>query len=84
MKINELTTIKVFINHILVYGKVSEKRDLACIIKKFNKSALRLNCYNFRTVNAIVFLFSALHTTPFLYGKMHFGILNVLHASVAM
>ena len=25
------------------YGKVSEKRDLACIIKKHNKNALRLN-----------------------------------------
>ena len=65
-------------------GKVSEKRDLACIIKKHNKNALRLKCYNFRRVNAIVFLFSALHTTPFLYGKIHFGILNMLHASIAM
>ena len=67
-----------------VYGKVSEKRDLACIIKKHNKNALRLKCYNFRRVNVIVFLFSALHTTPFLYGKIHFGILNMLHASIAM
>ena len=66
------------------YGKVSEKRDLACIIKKHNKNALRLKCYNFRRVNAIVFLFSALHTTPFLYGKIHCGILNMLHASIAM
>ena len=66
------------------YGKVSEKRNLACIIKKHNKNALRLKCYNFRRVNAIVFLFSALHTTPFLYGKIHFGILNMLHASIAM
>ena len=65
-------------------GKVSEKRDLACIIKKHNKNALRLKCYNFRRVNAIVFLFSALQTTPFLYGKIHFGILNMLHASIAM
>ena len=65
-------------------GKVSEKRDLACIIKKHNKNAPRLKCYNFRTVNATVFLFSALHNTPFLYDKLHFGILNMLHASVAM
>ena len=64
--------------HKSLYGKVSEKRDLACIIKKHNKIALRLKCYNFRRVNAIVFLFSALHTTPFLYGKIHFGILNML------
>ena len=69
---------------ISIYGKVSEKRDLECIIKKHNKNALRLKCYNFRRVNAIVFLFSALHTTPFLYGKIHFGILNMLHASIAM
>ena len=69
---------------IYIYGKVSEKRDLACIIKKHNKNALRLKCYNFRRVNAIVFLFSALHTTPFLYGKIHFGILNMLLASIAM
>ena len=72
------------IGALCVYGKVSEKRDLACIIKKHNKNALRLKCYNFRRVNAIVFLFSALHTTPFLYGKIHFGILNMLHASIAM
>ena len=55
-------------------GKVSEKRDLACIIIKHNKNALRLNCYNFRTVNAIVFLFSALHTIPFLYCKIHWDL----------
>ena len=54
-----------------IYGKVYEKRDLACIIKKYNKNALRLICYNFRTVNAINFLFSTLHTAPFLYGKIH-------------
>ena len=66
-----------------IYGKVSEKRDLACIIKKHNKNALRLKCYNFRRVNAIVFLFSALHITPFLYGKILFGILHLLLASIA-
>ena len=66
-----------------ICGKVSEKRDLACIIKKHNKNALRLKCYNFRRVNAIVFLFSALHITPFLYGKILFGILHLLLASIA-
>ena len=55
------------------YREVSEKSDLACIIKKYNKNALRLNCYNFLTVNTINFLFSALNTTPFPYGKIHFG-----------
>ena len=65
------------------FGKVYEKRDLACIIKKYNKNALRLICYNFRTVNAINFLFSTLHTAPFLYGKIHFGVLHLLLVSIA-
>ena len=64
----------------VLYGIVSEKRH---IIKKCYKMALRLNCYNFRTVKAINFIFSALHTPPFLYGKGHFGVLNMLHASIA-
>ena len=71
------------ITNIYIYGKVYEKRDLACIIKKYNKNALRLICYNFRTVNAINFLFSTLHTAPFLYGKIHFGVLHLLRVSIA-
>ena len=66
-----------------VYGKVYEKRDLACIIKKYDKNALRLICYNFRTVSAINFLFSTLYTAPFLYGKIHFGVLHLLRVSIA-
>ena len=66
-----------------IYGKVYEKRDLACIIKKYNKNVLRLICYNFRTVNAITFLFSTLHTAPFLYGKTYFGVLHLLRVSIA-
>ena len=73
--------LKLIIHYL--HGKVSEKRDLACIIKKHNKNVLRLKCYNFRRVNAIVFLFSALHITPFLYGKILFGILHLLLASIA-
>ena len=69
--------------YIYIYGKVYEKRDLACIIKKYNKNALRLICYNFRTVNAINFLFPILHTAPFLYGKIHFGVLHLLRVSIA-
>ena len=69
--------------YIYIYGKVYEKRDLACIIKKYNKNALRLICYNFRTVNATNFLFSILHTAPFLYGKIHFGVLHLLRVSIA-
>ena len=67
-----------------IYGKVYEKRDLACIIKKYNKNALRLICYNFRTVNAINFLFPTLHTAPFLYGRIYFGVLHLLRVSIAM
>ena len=68
---------------LLSYGKVYEKRDLAFIIKKYNTNALRLICYNFRTVNAINFLFSTLHTAPFLYDKIQFGVLHLLHVSIA-
>ena len=38
------------------------------------KNALRLNRYNFRTVNAIDFLFSSLH--------LYFRVLHKLHADV--
>ena len=69
--------------NLYIKGIVHEKRDLAHIIKNVIKMALRLNCYNFLTVKAINFLFSLLHTTPFIYGKVHFGVLNMLRASIA-
>ena len=34
--------------------------------------------YNFQTVKAIDFLFSTLHTTPFLYGEIRFGVLQCM------
>ena len=40
------------------------------------KNALRLNRYNFRTLNAIDLLFSVLHNTPFLCVEIHFGVLH--------
>ena len=46
------------------------------------KNALRLNRYNFRTVNAIDFLFSTLHSTPFLYVDLYFRVLHKLRAYV--
>ena len=49
---------------------------------KCYKIALRLNHYNFQTVKAINTLFSTLHTTPFLCGKIHFGVFHLLHASI--
>ena len=81
--INTMSAVNTCRLFLMRTGKVSEKRDLACIIKKHNKNALRLKCYNFRRVNGIVFLFSALHITPFLYGKILFGILHLLLASIA-
>ena len=42
----------------------------------YYKNPLHLNHYNSQTINAIDFLFSTLHTTPFLYGKIHFGVLH--------
>ena len=50
---------------------------------KCYKNASLLNCYIFRTVNAINFQFSTLHTTPFPYGKIYFGVLHLLRASIA-
>ena len=50
---------------------------------KSYKIPLRLNSYNFPTVKAIDILFSALHTIPFLYGKIHFGIFHLLSTSIA-
>ena len=49
--------------HIYIYGTVSNKFA----------PQKRLNHYNFQTVKAIDFLFSTLHTTPFLYGEIRFG-----------
>ena len=40
---------------------------------KCYKHAWRLNRYNFPTDNAIVFLFSTLHTTPFHYAVLKIG-----------
>ena len=42
------------------------------------KIPLRFNHYNFQTVKAIVFLFSTLHTTPFLHGEIRFGVLQCM------
>ena len=42
------------------------------------KNALRLNRYNFRNVKAIDFLFSTLHSTPFLYVDLYFRVLHKL------
>ena len=51
---------------------------------KCYKIPLRLNSDNFPTVKAIDILFSTLHTTSFLYCKVHFEVLHLLRASIAM
>ena len=46
------------------------------------KNALRLNRYNFRTVNSIDFLFSTLHSASLLYVYLYFRVLHKLRADV--
>ena len=55
---------------IILYGTVSAK--IAPLLKCY-KNASRLNRYNFQTDNAIDFLFSTLHTTPFRYEVLKIG-----------
>ena len=61
----------------------SRENDNSHLYIKCYINASRLNRYIFRTVNAINILFSTLHTTPFLYGIILFGILHLLLASIA-
>ena len=56
-------------------GQFPRKLPHGYIIKCY-KNASRVNRYNFPTVNAIDFLFSTLHTTPFHYGETYFGALH--------
>ena len=63
----------------LAYGYIKHIHTTTCYIygtKLPLKIPLRLNHYNFQTVRAIDFLFSTLHTTPFLYGEIRFGVLQ--------
>ena len=64
-------------------GQFTRKLRFAYRIK-LNKNPLRLNNYNFRTINAIDVIFSPPHTTPFRYRKTYFGLLNYLLAIVAL
>ena len=65
--------------YFIVYGTVSAK--IAPRLKCY-KNASRLNRYNFPTDNAIVFLFSALHTTPFQYEVLKIGVDSVIRWEV--
>ena len=61
-----IQTQRIFIT----FGTVSAK--IASRLKCY-KNASRLNRYTFPTDNAIDFLFSILHTTPFLYEVLKIG-----------
>ena len=62
-----------------IYGTVSAK--IASRLQCY-KNASRLNRYNFPTDNAIVFLFSALHTTPFHYEVLKIGVDSIIRWEV--
>ena len=72
----------IIINFIITWVSFRENEPSLYIYKSY-KNHSRLNSYNLRTVNAIDFLFLPLHTTPFLYGKIHFGVLHLLRARIA-
>ena len=61
------------------YGTVSAK--IAPRLKCY-KNASRLNRCNFPTDNAIDFLFSILHTTPFHYEVLKIGVDSVIRWEV--
>ena len=72
----------IFVSTIYIWDSFRQNGPLFIIIKCY-KIALHFNHNNFRTVKAIDFLFSTLYTTPFFYGKVHFGVLHLLCVSIA-
>ena len=68
--------------YIYIWDSFHENGPSFISIKSY-KIALHLNRNNFRMIKAINFLFSTLHTTPFLYGRIHFGVLHLLCAKIA-
>ena len=80
----KMLAMDMLLTNLDIYGTVHEKMSfrIYIYIQCYNNASL-LNRYIFRTVNAINFLFSTLHTTPFPYGKIYFGVLQLLRASIA-
>ena len=70
-----------FIQSCIIWDRFREKGPSE-YYKICYKDGLRLIRYNFRTVNAIDFLFSTLHSTPFLYVYLYFRVLHKLRADV--
>ena len=69
-QVSVLYTVESYFLYTFIYGTVSAK--IAPRLKCY-KNASRLNRYNFPTDNAIDFLFSTLHTTPFHYEVLKIG-----------
>ena len=74
--------IMYIIIYIIIWDSFHENGPSFIYIKCY-KNASRLNCYIFRTVKGINFLFSTLHTIAFVYRKIHFGVLHLLRISTA-
>ena len=67
---SQLVCMCTFDVDFILFGTVSAK--IAPLLKCY-KNASRLNRYNFPTDNAIDFLFSILHTTPFQHEVLKIG-----------
>ena len=76
-------SLHVYIYNIIYIWDSFHENGPSFISIKSYKIAMYLNRNNFRTVKAINFLLSTLHTTPFLYGIIHFGVMHLLRARIA-
>ena len=64
---------------LIIYKIVSAKRDLVHIIKKCSN---RYTCTDLRNGKRYRLSISILHTTPFLYVNLYFGVLHKLRVDV--
>ena len=71
--------ILLYVLYIYIYGTFYE----ILMLVNFIYIASNSKRYIFKRVCTIDFLFSALHTTPFLYVKIYFGVLHLLRARIA-
>ena len=63
----------VFTNYMLLVNLIGTVSAKIAPRLKCYKNASRLNRYNFPTDNALDFVFSILHTTPFIYEVLKIG-----------
>ena len=71
--------IYIYKLYIYIYGTFYE----ILMLVNFIYIASNSKRYIFKRVCTVDFLFSALHTTPFLYAKIYFGVLHLLRARIA-